>query len=217
MIPLYRPIRPGLFTPEQDAALRVATARPGVYVEDSQAFTEALGRQERYIQLGRGEFYLYGDVIAANDDVLIQGIGFETVIRFAQDAEFLFSGDRQLIRDLCIDGADTAFAKTYSTKVTGEFFTADNVWFKDSKGGLSLQGDFASVHACMVTGHTTCGILASGDRARIHRNYLEAHAGGFGDIRIVGANSLVNHNQIPGGAPGVVDAGGTSDWTHNML
>ena len=217
MIPLYRQPRPNLFTLEQTAALRFATARPGVYVEDSQAFTEALGRQERYIQLGRGEFYLYGDVTAANDDVLIQGIGPETVIRFAEDAELLFSGDRQLIRDLCIDGADTAFARTRSTLATGEFFTADNVWFKDSKGGLSLQGDFASVHACMVTGHTTCGILASGDRARIHRNYLEALAGGFGDIRVMGDNCLVNFNQIPGGAPGVNPVGVGNNTAHNML
>ena len=215
MISLYRPIPEFLFGPRATAVLRSATARPGVYVETNQAFTEALGRQERYIHLGRGEFYLYDDVEVRNDNVLIQGIGLDTVIRFAADAEFLFSGERQTLRDLCVDGADISFAKTYSTKATGDHFCADLVWFKDSKGGLSLQGDFASIHGCMVTGHTTCGILASGDRARIQRNYLEALAGGFGDIRVVGDNCLVNHNQIPGGNLTVTGAG--NDTAHNML
>jgi len=215
MIGLKRPIISHLFGPQQAAVLRSATARPGVYVEESQALTEALGRQERYIFLSEGEFYLYSDLEVRTDNVLIQGCGPESIIRFAADCEFLFSGDHITVRDMVINGGDTSFAKTYSTKATGEFFTADNVWFKDSDGGLSLQGEFASVHACMVTGHSTCGILVSGDRARIHRNYLDAQAGAFGDIRVTGGNCLVNLNQIPGG--NLVNTDPTNDTAHNML
>jgi len=215
MISLKRPIPGHIFGPQQAAVLRSATARPGVYVEEAQAFTEALGRQERYIFLGEGEFYLYGDLLVSNDNVLIQGCGPETIIRFATDCAFEFSGDHITVRDLVIDGDSRTFAKTYSTKASGGFFTADNVWFKDSDGGLSLQGDHASIHGCMVTGHSTCGILVSGDRARIQENYVEAHAPILGDIHVTGANSLVNMNQVPGGT--ITDLAGTSDTAHNML
>jgi len=217
MITLYRPIDPSIFTSKQAKNLAVAVARPGVLVATAQAFVEALGRQEQYIVLAPGIYTIYSSITVRNDNVVIQGCGWETEIRFVKDAEFLFSGDNTTLADLRVNGNDVAFAKTYATKVTGSRFKSFNVWYEDCDGGLSLQGYGAHVWGCLVTGHTTCGILVSGDRCRIAQNEVEGHKRGFGDIRIVGDSNLVNHNQIPGGVPGIVDVGAGNDWTVNLF
>lgn len=212
---LYRTVSPRLFEPEMEANLRVATARAGVLVTGSQAFVEALGRQERYILMAPGIYTLYGDINVSKDDVVLQGCGWGTEIRFVQDAELLFSGDHVTVRDMLINGNDVTFARgTYANKATGAYFKAFNVWFKDADGGLSLQGNNAHVKSCLVTGHTTCGILVSGDRCRIAMNEVEGLAGFDGDIRVEGDNNLVNLNQIPGGD--LADVGAGNDTTVNL-
>ena len=211
---LYRRISPRLFEPEMYANLAAAVERPGVLVTSAQAFVEALGSQERYIVLAPGLYTLYGDVAVRNDNVVLQGCGWDTEIRFVQDAELLFSGDHVTVRDMLINGNDVTFAKTYANKATGAYFKAFNVWFKDADGGLSLQGNNAHVKSCLVTGHTTCGILLSGDRCRVAMNEVEGLAGAFGDIRVVGDNNLVNLNQIPGG--NLTDVGAGNDTTVNL-